>query len=154
MALIGLLGAMLGSAVSYFGEKAISDSSLAHEEQHQRDEVRGIARVYREQMLVAATVLKVDYERDYQPGTSEARFFELPSVEEQSRIQSRLASRAVGVLQSADEAMEDVSAAAASSVLGGKPILEENKSDIVGYISSLQKGAAALGGLAEEKNHA
>jgi hypothetical protein len=50
--------------------------------------------------------------------------------------------------------MEDVSAAAASSVLGGKPILEENKSDIVGYISSLQKGAAALGGLAEEKNHA
>lgn len=149
MAFIGLFGAILGSVVSYFGEKAVSDSSLAHEERRQRDEVRGIARVYREEMMVAANVLKVDYGRDYQPATSESRFFEIPSVEDQSRVQARLAPEAVRVLQSADEAMESVSAAAASPSLGGKPILEENKTDVVGYIASLEKGAAVLEGLAE-----
>ncbi|HEY4810783.1 MAG TPA: hypothetical protein VIH71_06965 [Solirubrobacteraceae bacterium] len=150
MAVIGLLSGVIGSAVSYFGERAISNTAQVHEERRQNNEDRGMARVYKEQLEEAVNALETDYQRGDWPDTAELRLFELPSTEDRGRIQALLSPKAVMTVREADTSMQDVDVGITS--FSGQQIAEENKSYVEEYIANLRSGASALDGLTDERS--
>jgi hypothetical protein len=150
MALIGLLGAILGSAVSYFGEKAISDSSLSHEEEQDHARVRGVARVYKESLEVGAETLEADEQHGSWPSRAEAVLFELPSLDVRSSIAAELSTTAMASVTRADHVMHDV--VSASYERQDQSLSESDRKYIGGYIPVLKEGAAALSPVAGESS--
>lgn len=148
-AVTALLSAILGSIVSYVGERTISNDAHTHEEQRQQNEDHGIARLYKEQIDEAVNALAVDYERGHWPTTAELRLFELPSAEDRSRIQALLSPKAAVVVREADRCVQDVDVAINS--FSAQELSEENKEFVASYIVHLRNGSAALESLTDEK---
>jgi hypothetical protein len=146
LAVIGILGGVLGSSIGYIGERSISNSSRVREERLNRLKVLGVARVYEEDLSGAANTLKGDEGNGVWPSRDEGASFELPSSEDRSLVVAELSPTAFAQVAEADKIMHYVVSAAYERQ--GATLSARDREYLAGYIPILRAGAKALSQLA------
>ena len=138
-------GALAGGAASYLGDRAIVNKQVNREERQQKIAAVGVARVYAEQVVGAAEVLKHGSQENRWPGQNDLGYFDLPALEDRRLVQSRLSARSAATVSEADQAMRAV--ATIIDVEPGRELSSHSRIVIVADRQSLERGAAALGEL-------
>ena len=144
---VAVVGGLVGGIVNNAG----SSSNVAKEQQHEAKlraaEVRGAARVYREQLELAADSLEDDRKTGHWPAAQELRLFELPPSDDRDLVQSELPTAKTEEVTTADTAMQDIDAYASEHPDEG--LSEEDTQYVSEYIEDLHDGASALTKLAD-----
>jgi hypothetical protein len=140
-------GAVVGGAATYLGNQAILSKQLDREERQQKTAARGVARVYAEQVVSAAAILRGASTQDRWPGRNNQIYFELPAMEDRRLVQSRLSLRSAANVSAADQVMRGVSTII--DVEPGHGLNVRTRPLVASDTRVLERGAVALGELGE-----
>jgi hypothetical protein len=140
--LAGLFGALAGGGFTYLASHETLKQQLGHEEQQQKLEARGVARVYVEQIYGANAILRSTLMRRRWPGRNDMVYFSLPAVEDRRLVQARLSSIASTRVDEADEAMRAV--ATILEIEPGQDLSKDARHLVMGWRGNLERGAVGL----------